>query len=143
MQLSRKLQRVGEARLWRHAAGDIGRWAWLARPGPDLQLRGLRAVARAKWLSERRVVFRHGLRCALLPVVSQLGIDVGTLLGGVVVTESVFSIGGIGQDSVQAIDQGNLPVIIGFVLVAALFVVVASIVVDFCYTLADPRIRLT
>jgi peptide/nickel transport system permease protein len=104
---------------------------------------GYIVVARAKGLTERRVVFRHALRCALLPVVSQLGIDVGTLLGGVVVTESVFSIGGIGQDSVQAIDQGNLPVIIGFVLVAALFVVVASIVVDFCYTLLDPRIRLT
>ena len=99
-------------------------------------------TARAKGLPERRVVARHGLRSSLTPVVSQLGIDVGTLLGGVVVVESVFGIGGIGQDSVQAIDQGNLPVIIGFVLVAAVFVVVANIVVDFCYTLLDTRVRL-
>jgi peptide/nickel transport system permease protein len=76
-------------------------------------------------------------------VVSQLGIDVGTLLGGVVVAENVFGIGGIGQDSVRAIDQGNLPVIIGFVLIAAVFVVAANIVVDFCYALLDPRVRLT
>jgi peptide/nickel transport system permease protein len=99
-------------------------------------------TARAKGLPERRVTFKHGVRSALTPVVSQLGIDVGTLLGGVVVVETVFGIGGIGQDSVQAIDQGNLPVIIGFVLVAALFVVVANIVVDVCYSLLDPRVRL-
>ena len=99
-------------------------------------------TARAKGLSERRVVLRHGLRSALTPVVSQLGIDVGTLLGGVVVVESVFGIGGIGQDSVLAIEQGNLPVIIGFVLVAALFVVVANIIVDVCYSVLDTRVRL-
>ena len=79
----------------------------------------------------------------LTPVVSQLGIDVGILLGGVVVVENVFGLGGIGQDSVQAIDQGNLPVIIGFVLAAAVFVVVSNIVVDIAYTLLDPRVRLS
>ena len=100
-------------------------------------------TARAKGLSERRVVFRHALRSALTPVVSQLGIDVGTLLGGVVVTEQVFGIGGIGSDSVAAIVNGNLPVIIGFVLVAAVFVVVANLIVNFCYTLLDPRVRVT
>jgi ABC-type dipeptide/oligopeptide/nickel transport system permease subunit len=100
-------------------------------------------TARAKGLSERRVIFRHAMRSAMTPVVSQLGIDIGTLLGGAVITESVFSIGGIGQDSVMAIVQGNLPVIIGFVLIASLFVVVANIVVDFCYTLLDPRVSIT
>jgi peptide/nickel transport system permease protein len=100
-------------------------------------------TARAKGLSERRVIFKHAVRAALTPVVSQLGIDVGTLLGGVVVTEQVFSIGGIGQDSVNAIVQSNLPVIIGFVLIAALFVVVANIVVDIVYAMLDPRVRLT
>ncbi|HEY3734601.1 MAG TPA: ABC transporter permease subunit [Streptosporangiaceae bacterium] len=100
-------------------------------------------TARSKGLSERRVIFRHALRSALTPVVSQLGIDVGTLLGGVVVTEAVFGIGGIGSDSIAAIDQGNLPVIIGFVLIAAVFVVVANLVVDLCYRLLDPRVRIT
>jgi peptide/nickel transport system permease protein len=99
-------------------------------------------TARAKGLPERRVVFKHAVRAALTPVVSQLGVDVGTLLGGVVVTETVFSIGGIGQDSVNAIVEGNLPVIIGFVLVAALFVVVANIIVDVVYAVLDPRVRI-
>jgi peptide/nickel transport system permease protein len=99
-------------------------------------------TARAKGLPERRVLFRHAVRAALTPVVSQLGVDVGTLLGGVVVTETVFGIGGLGQDSVTAIVQGNLPVIIGFVLIAAVFVVVANLVVDAVYAVLDPRVRL-
>jgi peptide/nickel transport system permease protein len=100
-------------------------------------------TARAKGLSERRVIFRHGVRAALTPVVSQLGVDVGQLLGGVIVVEVVFGLGGLGQTSVQAIDQDNLPVIIGFVLVAAAFVVVANIVVDLLYAILDPRVRIS
>lgn len=99
-------------------------------------------TARAKGLSERRVIFRHGVRAALTPVVSQLGVDIGQLLGGVVVVESVFGLGGLGQVSVQAIDTDNLPVIIGFVIVAAAFVIVANIIVDLFYALLDPRVRI-
>jgi len=99
-------------------------------------------TARAKGLSERRVILRHGLRAALTPVVSQLGIDIGALLGGVIVVEQVFSLPGLGFDSVQAIDTGNLPVIIGFVLLASAFVVVANIIVDMAYALLDPRVRI-
>jgi peptide/nickel transport system permease protein len=100
-------------------------------------------TARAKGLPERRVIYRHGLRAALTPVVSQLGVDVGQLLGGVVVVESVFGLGGIGQTSVQAIYTDNLPVIIGFVILAALFVVVANLIVDLAYALLDPRVRIS
>jgi peptide/nickel transport system permease protein len=100
-------------------------------------------TARAKGLSERRVVFRHGVRAALTPVVSQLGVDIGTLLGGVVVVESVFGLGGIGQTSVEAVGNDNLPVIIGFVIIAALFVVLANIIVDLVYAGLDPRVRIT
>ena len=99
-------------------------------------------TARAKGLSERRVTFKHGVRAALTPVVSQLGVDVGQLLGGVVVVETVFGLGGLGQVAVQAIDTDNLPVIIGFVIVAAMFVVVANIIVDLVYALLDPRVRI-
>jgi peptide/nickel transport system permease protein len=99
-------------------------------------------TARAKGLSERRVIFRHGVRAALTPVVSQLGVDVGQLLGGVVVTETVFGLGGIGETSVQAIYTDNLPVIIGFVIIAAAFVVLANIIVDLVYALLDPRVRI-
>jgi peptide/nickel transport system permease protein len=99
-------------------------------------------TARSKGLSERRVTFKHGVRSALTPVVSQLGVDVGQLLGGVVVVEAVFGLGGIGQVSVEAIDTDNLPVIIGFVIIAAIFVVVANIIVDLVYALLDPRVRI-
>ncbi len=100
-------------------------------------------TARAKGLSERRVIFRHGVRSALTPVISQLGVDVGQLLGGVVVVETVFGLGGLGEVSVQAIETDNLPVIIGFVVVAAAFVVVANILVDLAYALLDPRVRIS
>jgi peptide/nickel transport system permease protein len=99
-------------------------------------------TARSKGLSERRVVFRHGVRAAVTPVVSQLGVDIGQLLGGVIVVETVFGLGGLGEASVQAIYTDNLPVIIGFVVIAAAFVVVANIVVDLVYALLDPRVRI-
>ncbi len=100
-------------------------------------------TARSKGLSERRVIFRHAVRAALTPVVSQLGVDIGQLLGGVVVVEAVFGLGGIGQISVEAVDKDNLPVIIGFVIIAAVFVVIANIVVDLLYAALDPRVRIT
>jgi peptide/nickel transport system permease protein len=99
-------------------------------------------TARSKGLTERRVIYRHGLRSALTPVVTQFGIDVGQLVGGVVVTETVFSIDGLGKTAVDAIDQQDLPVIIGIVLFAATAVIVANVVVDFAYALLDPRVRL-
>jgi peptide/nickel transport system permease protein len=99
-------------------------------------------TARAKGLTERRVLYRHAVRAALTPVVSQLGVDIGTLAGGAVVTEQVFSLGGIGQASVGAIFTGDAPVVLGIVLVAALFVVVANIVVDALYSVLDPRVKL-
>jgi peptide/nickel transport system permease protein len=99
-------------------------------------------TARAKGLSERRVIFRHALRAALTPVVTQFGIDVGVLLGGAIITEQVFGLPGLGYTAVQAIVQSDLPVIIGVVIVAATAVVVANIVVDAFYAVLDPRVRL-
>ena len=100
-------------------------------------------TARAKGLSERRVIFKHGVRAALTPVVSQLGVDIGALLGGVIVVEQVFGLSGLGQDSVAAIATGNLPLILGFVLVASALVVVANIIVDALYAVLDPRVRIS
>jgi peptide/nickel transport system permease protein len=100
-------------------------------------------TARSKGISERRVVVRHGLRSALSPVVTQFGIDVATLLGGVIVTETVFSIDGIGRTAIVAIDQQDQPVIIGIVLLGTVAVVVANILVDLGYAVLDPRVRLT
>ena len=99
-------------------------------------------TARAKGLSERRVIFRHSLRAALTPIVTQFGLDVGILLGGAVITEVVFGMPGLGYTAVQAITQQDLPVIIGVVIVAATAVVIANIVVDAFYAVLDPRVRL-
>ncbi|TDV54871.1 ABC transporter permease [Actinophytocola oryzae] len=100
-------------------------------------------TARAKGLREGRVIYRHGLRAALIPVVTQFGIDVATLLGGVIVTEQVFGLNGLGRMSVQAVTNSDEPVIIAVVLLAAVFVVAANIVVDLLYAVLDPRIRLS
>jgi peptide/nickel transport system permease protein len=99
-------------------------------------------TARAKGLGENRIVYRHGLRSGLTPIVTQFGIDLGVLVGGVVVTESVFGIDGLGFEAVRAITDQNSPVIIGVVIVAATAVVVANIVVDALYAVLDPRVRL-
>jgi peptide/nickel transport system permease protein len=99
-------------------------------------------TARAKGLHERRVIYRHGLRSALTPVASQFGIDVGTLLGGAIITETVFGMPGLGKTAVDSISQQDLPVIIGIVIVATAAVIVANIAVDMFYAVLDPRVRL-
>jgi peptide/nickel transport system permease protein len=99
-------------------------------------------TARSKGINESRVVVRHGLRSALTPVVTQFGIDLGQLVGGVVVIETVFSLPGLGQTAIVAINQQDLPVIIGIVLFASAAVVVANILVDLVYAVLDPRVRL-
>jgi peptide/nickel transport system permease protein len=99
-------------------------------------------TARAKGLSERRVIYRHGLRSALTPVVTQFGIDFGTLLGGVIIVENIFGLPGLGQLAVQSVVQQDLPVVIGTIVLAAAFIVVANIVVDVCYGILDPRVRV-
>lgn len=99
-------------------------------------------TARSKGMSERRVIFRHNLRAALTPVVTQFGLDVGTLIGGAIITESVFNLPGLGYTAVQAIGQQDLPVVIGVVIVASAGVVIANVVVDIFYGVLDPRVRL-
>jgi peptide/nickel transport system permease protein len=98
-------------------------------------------TARAKGLPERRVIFRHGLRSAITPIVTILGLDVGALLGGAVLTETVFDIPGIGRLNYDAILSSDFPVVQGTVLLAALFIIVANIVVDVAYAYLDPRVR--
>lgn len=99
-------------------------------------------TARSKGLGERRVIFRHGLRSALTPVASQFGIDLGTLVGGAIVTETVFGLPGLGYTAVKSITNQDLPVIIGIVIVASAAVIVANILVDIVYAVLDPRVRL-
>ncbi|TDD67911.1 ABC transporter permease [Actinomadura rubrisoli] len=100
-------------------------------------------TARAKGLAERRVVYRHGLRAALTPVVTQFGIDLGALIGSTIVTEKVFGLQGVGQLVYQSIALGDTPVIIGVTLVVTLFVILANLLVDVGYSVLDPRVRLS
>src|SRR5262245_22896541 len=99
-------------------------------------------TARAKGLNDRRVVYRHALRSAITPVVTQFGIDLGTLLGGVIIVENIFGLPGLGQLAVQSVTQQDLPVIIGTVVLASAFIVAANIVVDIGYAFLDPRVRV-
>lgn len=98
-------------------------------------------TARAKGLSERRVVWKHGLRAALTPLVTQLGADIAMLLGGVIIIEQVYGLQGVGALAVQAVANQDRPIIIGVVLLGGLFIVIANIVVDLFYVLLDPRVR--
>ena len=98
-------------------------------------------TARAKGLSERRVVLHHGVRAAINPIMTIFALDVGTLLGGAILIETVFDIPGVGRLSYDGITHGNFPVIEGTVLLVALFIVVANILVDIAYAFIDPRVR--
>jgi peptide/nickel transport system permease protein len=97
-------------------------------------------TARAKGLTERRVIVKHGLRSALTPIVTIFGLDVGLLLGGAVLTEQVFGYVGIGKLAITSIGTRDMPVVLGVTLFAAFFVVVANIIVDVLYAYVDPRV---
>ena len=98
-------------------------------------------TARAKGLPERTVVLKHGLRSALTPIVTIFGLDLGLLLGGAVLTESTFSLPGIGKYAVDAVVNNDLPKVMGVTLVAAFFIIFANLVVDVFYAVLDPRVR--
>jgi peptide/nickel transport system permease protein len=100
-------------------------------------------TARAKGLPERTVVFRHGLRAAITPIVTIFGLDVGLLLGGAVLTESTFSLPGLGKYAVDAVNRQDLPQVMGATMFAAFFIVVANVIVDVLYGVVDPRVRVS
>jgi len=100
-------------------------------------------TARAKGLPERTVLIKHGLRNALIPVLTILGMDTAALLGGVVFTESVFALPGLGALALQAVINLDIPMIMGTVMFAAVLVVGANVLVDMLYAWVDPRIRPT
>ncbi|WP_410624040.1 ABC transporter permease [Amycolatopsis sp. cmx-8-4] len=99
-------------------------------------------TARAKGLTERKVVGRHALRNVLLPVVTVFGVDLGALLAGTVITERIFGMAGVGRLLVDAISSLNLPVLLGVTLFSALLVTFLNFLVDLCYGALDPRARL-
>ena len=100
-------------------------------------------TARAKGVKETTVIRRHGLRAALTPIVTAAGLDLGGLLGGAIISEQVFNFTGLGWQSIQAIQNSDLPIIVAVVVVASFFIVLANLVVDVLYGVIDPRVRLS
>jgi peptide/nickel transport system permease protein len=100
-------------------------------------------TARAKGLPKRGVYFKHALRAALTPMVTIAGLDIGAALGGTVITETVFSLQGLGKTAVDSAVIWNMPVVMATVLLAAFFIVVMNVVVDVLYAVIDPRVRLS
>jgi peptide/nickel transport system permease protein len=98
-------------------------------------------TARAKGLSERKVIFKHGLRASLTPIVTMFGMDVALLVGGAVITESVFNLQGLGYLAINDALQQDLPVVLGVVLLASVAVALANLLVDIAYAFIDPRVR--
>jgi peptide/nickel transport system permease protein len=99
-------------------------------------------TATAKGLAPRKVLFKHALRAALTPLVTMIGLDLASLLGGAIITETVFSYHGLGALALRANVSYDLPVLIGLLLLAGAFVILANIVVDVLYAYIDPRVRL-
>ena len=99
-------------------------------------------TARAKGLTERAVLLRHAFRNALIPILTILGLQFGTLLAGTIVTETIFSWPGIGRLAVQAIAARDYPLLQGCILVIALSYVLVNLLTDFVYAFVDPRVRL-
>jgi peptide/nickel transport system permease protein len=99
-------------------------------------------TARAKGLPERTVIFKHGLRAALTPILTIFGMDLGLLFGGAILTEETFSLHGLGLFTIEAINNQDLPEIMGVVLLASFFIIIANMVVDILYAVIDPRVRL-
>ena len=100
-------------------------------------------TARAKGLSERRVILKHGLRVSLTSLVTLLGLDVGYLMGGAVLTETVFNLNGVGKYLVDSLARNDFPAIMGVTVFASFFIILANLLVDVLYAFLDPRVRYT
>lgn len=99
-------------------------------------------TARAKGLTERTVIGKHAMRSTMTPLLTMLGMDLGALIGGAILTETAFNLPGLGQAVLNAIKNQDLPIILGVTLVTSLAVLVANLVVDILYAVIDPRVRL-
>jgi peptide/nickel transport system permease protein len=98
-------------------------------------------TARAKGLPERTVIFKHGLRASLTPIVTMFGLDIALLVGGAIITESVFNLQGLGYLAINSALQQDLPIVVGVVLLGSVAVALANLVVDILYAFIDPRVR--
>ncbi|GCB45868.1 ABC transporter permease [Streptomyces sp. NL15-2K] len=99
-------------------------------------------TARAKGLKEQTVIGKHAMRSTMTPILTMLGMDLGALIGGAILTETTFNLPGLGQAVLNAIRNQDLPIILGVTLITSLAVLIANLVVDVLYAVIDPRVRL-
>jgi peptide/nickel transport system permease protein len=99
-------------------------------------------TAKAKGVAKWAVIFRHGLRAVLTPIVTAAGLDLGGLLGGAIITESVFSLHGLGYLAVHSVTTSDLPTIVAMVMIVSSFIVIANMLVDVAYGFIDPRVKV-
>ncbi|MFD8006834.1 ABC transporter permease [Streptomyces mirabilis] len=99
-------------------------------------------TARAKGLKEQVVIGKHAMRSTMTPILTMLGMDLGALIGGAILTETTFSLPGLGQAVLSAIKNQDLPIILGVTLITSVAVLIANLVVDILYAVIDPRVRL-
>jgi peptide/nickel transport system permease protein len=100
-------------------------------------------TARMKGLSESKVVLKHGLRASLTPLVTMFGLDLGGLIGGAIITETVFNLQGVGQWAIESVFKGDLPAVLAVTIVTAMAITLMSLLVDIFYAYLDPRVRYT
>lgn len=137
------------------ASGLIAPWITLAAVFAAMYVRITRATmietmaedfvrtARAKGLRRSTVVLKHGLRAALTPIVTIAGLDLGQVIAGAAITETVFNMDGVGKLAIDSIQTSDLPVVVATVLLVSAGIVVSNFVVDILYAVIDPRVRLT
>jgi peptide/nickel transport system permease protein len=99
-------------------------------------------TARAKGLKEQVVIRKHAMRSTMTPILTMLGMDLGALIGGAILTETTFSLPGLGQAVLNGIKNQDLPIILGVTLITSVAVLIANLVVDVMYAVIDPRVRL-
>jgi peptide/nickel transport system permease protein len=122
----------------------IGSWSRFQRSAMlDVMSADYIRTARAKGVPRRKVIFKHGVRNALIPLVTVMAIDIGLLFGGLLITETIFSIAGMGRMFVQALLQGDVAVLEAWMIVVAVFVIAFNLLADILYSVLDPRIRLS
>jgi len=122
----------------------VGSWSRFQRSAMlDVMSADYIRTARAKGVPRRKVIFKHGVRNALIPLVTVMAIDIGLLFGGLLITETIFSIAGMGRMFVQALLQGDVAVLEAWMVVVAIFVIAFNLLADILYSVLDPRIRLS
>ena len=100
-------------------------------------------TARAKGVPRRKVVFRHAFRNSLIPLITVMAVDSALLFGGLIITENLFSIGGLGRLFFSALQTGDVYLVMGWLVVSGVFVIIFNLIADLLYSVLDPRIRLS